>query len=80
MLLTDAMRRGASPEPDQPRPWLETVCEQSDDVPQHRASVAALADQANVSATHLTRRFRAAFGVSVTSYRTVRRVQGASFN
>ena len=77
LLLTDAFRDGASTERAKIDGWLRTVREHIDDEPSQTVPVARLAEQADVSATHLSRRFRAAFGVSVTTYRNLRRVQMA---
>jgi len=78
VLLADGIRRGSSGEVQQPRPWLGIVRERIDDAPDEPVTVASLARLAGVSSTHLTRRFRAAYGFSVTGYRNLRRVQRAA--
>jgi AraC-like DNA-binding protein len=75
VLLTDGIRRGSPTEAQNLSPWLGIVRERIDDAPDEPVSVAALAKLAGVSPTHLTRRFRAAYGLSVTAYRNLRRVQ-----
>lgn len=77
VLLTDGIRRGSPAASQALSPWLEIVRERIDDAPDEAVSVAALAALAGVSPTHLTRRFRAAYGLSVTAYRNLRRVQRA---
>lgn len=78
VLLTDGIRRGSPAEAKNTSRWLRIVRERIDDAPGEPVSVAALAELAAVSPTHLTRRFRAAYGLSVTAYRTLRRVQLAA--
>lgn len=78
LLLTDGIRRGSTPEARSASHWLKAVRERIDDAPDEPVSVAALARCAGVSPTHLTRRFRAAYGLSVTAYRTHRRIQQAA--
>jgi AraC-like DNA-binding protein len=77
VLLTDGVRRGAQTDTRAAGPWLEVVRERIDDAPEEPVSVAALAQDADISPTHLTRRFRAAYGLSITAYRNLRRVQMA---
>jgi len=78
VLLAEGIWRGTSGEVKNTRPWLAMVRERIDDAPDEPVSVAALARLAEVSSTHLTRRFRAAYGLSVTAYRNLRRVQRAA--
>jgi len=78
LLLTDGIRRGPPAEAQNARPWLGIVRERIDDAPDEPVSVAALAKLAGISPTHLTRRFRAAYGLTVTAYRNLRRVQLAA--
>lgn len=75
VLLTDGIRRGSPAEAQNAPPWLRIVRERIDDASEEPVSVAALAKLAGVSPTHLTRRFRAAYGLSVTAYRNLRRVR-----
>jgi len=75
VLLADGIRRCAPAEAQNTRPWLGIVRERIDDAPDEPVSVATLAKLAEVSPTHLTRRFRAAYGLPVTAYRNLRRVQ-----
>lgn len=75
-LLLDAVQRPSTAGRGGARPaWLTTVRARIDDAPEEAVSVEALALDAGVTSTHLTRRFRAAFGCSVTKYRTRRRIQ-----
>lgn len=77
VLLSDHL---STAEPSQRQPastWLRAVREQLEDAPQSDLTVADLAREAGVSTTHLTRRFRAAYGLSVTGYRTLKRIQYA---
>jgi AraC-like DNA-binding protein len=78
LLLADGIRRGSPAEAQSTSPWLRIVREQIDDAPGETVSVASMAKLARVSPTHLTRRFRAAFGLSVSAYRNLRRVQLAA--
>jgi len=75
VLLADGIRRGSPAEAQDTSPWLGIVRERIDDAPEEPVSVAALAKLAKVSPTHLTRRFRAAYGLPITAYRNLRRVQ-----
>lgn len=77
VLLMEGIRRGRGANPQSASQWLDIVREQIDDVPHEPVSIAALAREAGVSPTHLTRRFRSAYGLSVTAYRNLRRVQRA---
>lgn len=77
VLLMDGIRRGRGPNPKSASQWLDVVREHIDEAPHQPVSIVAMARAAGVSPTHLTRRFRSAFGLSVTAYRNLRRVQRA---
>ena len=77
LLLSDRLSTRESPQRQPASAWLRAVRERLDDAPEAFFTVADLAREAGVSTTHLTRRFRAAYGQSVTGYRTVKRIQRA---
>ncbi|MEM7054401.1 MAG: AraC family transcriptional regulator [Pseudomonadota bacterium] len=76
LLLLDRLA-SAPPHRRAERSWLRSVRERIDDAPQDSPGVTELAGEVGVSTTHLTRCFNAAYGRSVTDYRTLRRIERA---
>ncbi|AKS43043.1 helix-turn-helix transcriptional regulator [Wenzhouxiangella marina] len=77
LLLLDGLRETGPASGQSPGAFIKQVRERIDDTPDEPTTVAELALQFGVSATHLTRCFRAAYGCSVSRYRLRRRIDRA---